>query len=255
MLLVPTYTSRLSFAFLPSLFGHAVDMAFLYWLMSRTERLHERRVWLRGAAWVVACQLAYVSGVINIPVFVAALALVVAVRERHRLGPAPLGALAMGVVGSAVSVALYYRDFLPMALDVAQRATAGSRASHYPVQSWLAVAIGRTRDFFDGVLPVLAAGGLFLLRRARGAPVLLAWALAYALLLLGRARLPDVFLHGHETLFVTPLVCLAAAQSLAVLGRGAPWRRLAAGAVVAFLAAQGLHAQWLAVAAQLGNAR
>ena len=93
------------------------------------------------------------------------------------------------------------------------------------------------------------------MRRAQAAPVLFAWVLAYALLLLGRARVPDVFLHGHETLFVTPLVCLAAAEALARLGTGALWRRLAAAALLVFLAVQGVLAQWAALAAQLGNAR
>ena len=76
MVLIPTYTSRLSFAFLPSLFGHAVDMAFLLWIAGRIERVTERRTWLAGAAWVAACQLAYVSGVVNISLLVAVLAAV-----------------------------------------------------------------------------------------------------------------------------------------------------------------------------------
>ncbi len=255
MLLIPTYTSRLSFAFFPALFGHAVDMAFLYWLMGRMGRLARPRTWLLGAAWVCGCQLAYVSGVINTGVFLLSLALVWAV-----VGPPPrlraaAALLAMGALGALASVLLYYRDFLGMATDVAQRATGDGGASHYPVQSWWAVAYGRTRDFFDGVYPLLAAAGLYLLRRARAAPLLFAWVLAYALLLLGRARVPDVFLHGHETLFVTPLVCLAAGEALARLGDGVLWRRLAAAALIAFLAVQGLFAQWAAVAAQLGNAR
>ena len=142
-----------------------------------------------------------------------------------------------------------------MAGDVARRAGGGGgQASHYPVQPWWTVACARTRDFFDGVYPVLAAGGLFLLRRVAQAPVLMAWALAYALLLLGRARVPDVFLHGHETLFVTPLVCLAAGEAIAFLYRKGIAGRIAAAAALLFLAAQGLVSQWSALAAQLGNA-
>ena len=83
----------------------------------------------------------------------------------------------------------------------------------------------------------------------------MAWILAYALLLLGRARVPDVFLHGHETLFVTPLVCLAAGEALARLGRLGAWGRAGAAALLGLLALQGLGAQWAALAAQLGNAR
>src|SRR5438128_1458405 len=44
MAFVPTYVSRLSFAFLPALFGHAVDIAFLFWLAGNLERIRERRI-------------------------------------------------------------------------------------------------------------------------------------------------------------------------------------------------------------------
>ena len=67
--------------------------------------------------------------------------------------------------------------------------------------------------------------------------------------------MPDVFLHGHETLLVTPLFCLAAGHALALVSRRSRAGRLAAVVVVAFLAVQGLTGQWQAVAAQLGNAR
>jgi hypothetical protein len=255
LMVVPTYTSRLSFAFLPSLFGHAVDMAFLLWLAANLERVTERRVWLAGAAWVAACQLAYVSGVINISLPVAVLAAVTAVGGRPRAGLALLG---MGLAGSAIAVVAYYRDFLPMAADVASRIAAGAQrvASRYPIQSFWAVAYGRTRDFFDGVYPLLAALGLALLARGGGARarIVAAWIVTYAALLLGRAKAPDVFLHGHETLLVTPLVCLAAGEALAALARRGGWRRAAAFVLLAALVVQGLAWQWRALADQLGNA-
>jgi len=66
---------------------------------------------------------------------------------------------------------------------------------------------------------------------------------------------PDVFLHGHETLLVTPLVCLAAGHALAVLARPSRGGWWTAAGLVAALSVQGLYGQWQAVAAQLGNAR
>ncbi|HEY2944117.1 MAG TPA: hypothetical protein VGN09_16910 [Vicinamibacteria bacterium] len=258
MALVPTYVSRLSFAFLPALFGHAVDTAFLFWLAGNLDRIRERGVWLRGALFVAACQLAYVSGVINISLFVAVLALCEAgIRRDARLRQAA-AVLAIGVAGSLVSVLAYYRDFLPMVLDVVSHAASrrGAAISVHPVQGFLAVAYARTRDFFDGVYPVLAAAGLVLLfRRRRGASLLAAWLLTYVLLLLGRAKVPDVFLHGHETLFVTPLVCLAAGQALATLAARGRAGRVGALALEAALALQGLAWQWRALSDQLGNAR
>jgi hypothetical protein len=255
MALIPTYTSRLSFAFLPSLFGHAVDMGFVYWLSSRLDRVGERRTWLAGAAWVAACQLAYVSGVVNISLFVGILAAATAIAGRRRDA---LALLAMGLAGSAVSVLVYYRDFLPMAVDVASRIAGGAQraASRYPIQSFWAVAYARTRDFFDGAYPLLAAAGIALLVRADSARTRLvaAWTVTYFALLLGRAKAPDVFLHGHETLLMTPLVCLAAGVALQRLSAQGRWGRVAAGAILAFLAVQGLAWQWRALADQLGNA-
>jgi hypothetical protein len=255
MVLVPTYTSRLSFAFLPSLFGHAVDMAFLYWLAGHLERVREPPTWLRGAALVAACQLAYVSGVVNISLLVgllAALALWLAPPARAKMAAA---VLAMGLAGALVSVAVYYRDFLAMALDLGSRA--GGGAPRYPVQSFWVVAYSRTRDFFDGVYPLLAAAGVALLWRegARRRWLLAGWLLTYAGLLLGRAKVPDVFLHGHETLLLTPLVCLAAGHALATLARHSRPGRVAALGAALFLAVQGLAWQWRALAEQLGNAR
>ena len=87
--------------------------------------------------------------------------------------------------------------------------------------------------------------GLYLLLRGKAdRPFLLAWGLTYLGLLFGRAYLPFVFQHPHEGLFVTPLVCLAAGQSVAALWRGAGWRRPAAVALLAALALQGLFVQW-----------
>lgn len=254
MVVIPTYTSRLSFAFLPSLFGHAVDMAFLLWLMARADVLGTRRVWLAGAAWVAACQLAYVSGVVNLSLLVGVLALLTGMAVGWRRG---LGLLAMGLVGSVVSVALYYRDFLPMASEVAGRVVShtGGAASRYPIQSWLAVSYGRTADFFDHVYPVLAVVGMVALwRRGKAGLVLAAWVLTYFLLLLGRAKAPDIFLHGHETLLLTPLVCLASGEALAQLAGRGLWGRAGAGLAFGFLAAQGLWLQWRSIADQLANA-
>jgi hypothetical protein len=266
LVLIPTYTSRLSFAFLPALFGHAFDLALVLWLAGHLDAIRKPRTWLAGAAWVAACQLAYVSGVMNTAALVAAL--VVAALARRR--PSEAGALAaMGLLGAAVAVGLYYRDFLGMVFDVLPRAAGGAAAapSRYPIEPFWRVAFERTRDFFDTVYPVLATAGIVALCRSGTAPddartsegwrrgLLLAWLGAYALLLLGRARMPDVFLHGHETLLVTPLVCLAAGHALALLARRALSGRVAAAVILVALAVQGLIGQGQAIAAQLANAR
>jgi hypothetical protein len=258
LLLVPTYVSRLSFAFLPALLGHAVDMAFVFWLSGRLDAIpREKKAFATGVLFVCACQLAYVSGVINISLFVGVLALLVSLQPPA--GPRRGAAvLAMGLLASLLSLALYYRDFLPMLFDVVSRIGGAAAApSRYPVQPFLTVAAARTHDFFGAVYPVLALAGLpLLLTRApaAGRSLLLAWGTTYFLLLLGRAKVPDLFLHGHETLLVTPLVCLASGEALVALWQAGRIGRVAAASALLFLAYQGLRLQWQALAAQLLNA-
>jgi hypothetical protein len=264
LVLIPTYTSRLSFAFLPALFGHAFDLALVCWLANRLDALRAPRTWPAGAAWIAACQLAYISGVMNTAALVLALILW-ALAHRRPVEAALLAA--MGLAACAIAVALYYRDFLGMVIDLVPRVAQGAAHAppRYPVQPLWRVAYERTRDFFDTVYPILAAAGLALMWRAperEGAAspparrwLLAAWLGAYALLLAGRAKAPDVFLHGHETLLVTPLVCLAAGAALAGLARRSRPAWWTAAALVAFLAVQGALGQWRAIAEQLGNAR
>ena len=163
----------------------------------------------------------------------------------------------MAALASALSVVVYYRDFVPMALDLAGRALSGESAvSRYAIGGFWKTAYERTHTFFDGIYPVLAVAGLVtLFRRVPARPLLLAWLATYFLLLLGRAKVPDVFLHGHETLLVTPLVCLAAGAALRRWWDGGGWGQAAAGVALLALAVQGFLGQWLAVAAQLSNAR
>src|SRR6185436_14724207 len=137
----PTYTSRLSYAFLAALFGHAFDTAFVRWLMERLERLREPRVWLTGAVLASFCQLAYISGVMNVCLLIACLAALLVWPGVGDRGRSALRVLGLGLAGSALSVLVYYRDFLGMAFDLLPRVAAGGAAlSRYPVQGWLSVA-------------------------------------------------------------------------------------------------------------------
>jgi hypothetical protein len=206
-----------------------------------------------------ACQLAYVSSVSNASVFVGLLAagLALSGREARRQSA---WLLALGLLGSTLAVLVFYRDFLGTAWQLVERIQGRGLqgTSRYEVESWWTLAYARTRDFFGGLYPLLAAAGLVLLvrrDRERARPLLLAWLFTYALLLLLRAKVPDLFRYGHETLFFTPFVCLTAGVALAAL-----WRRGRAGKATAMgflaaLAVQGLVLQWQAVASQLGNAR
>ena len=78
--------------------------------------------------------------------------------------------------------------------------------------------------------------------------------LAYLSLILLRARIPDVFRYGHETLFLTPLVAILAGAALILAWRrGGAWR-LGSFAAGLALSVVSFWQQWLAVADQLANA-
>ena len=256
MIVIPTYSSRLSFAFLPSLFGHAVDIAFVYWIFRHLPRSAENRQWLVGGVLVACSQLAYVSGVINISLFVLVLAMLTfffAGEHRRRLA---LRVLGMGAVGGLIAFALFYRDFLPMVVDVSSRMLGGVAAeSRYPLTGFFETTAKRSYEFFGLLYPALAAVGLGLMF-VRKAPRLVfsTWILTYFLLLLGRAKIPDIFLHGHETLFLTPFICITSAVLLAELLHRGGARRVVGAGILLVLTVVGFWQQWGYFADQMANA-
>ena len=254
MAFVPTYMSRLSYALMPSLLGHVFDVALVCWIVVRVDKLSAPGIWWRGSLLIAASQLAYTSGVLNSTAFLLALVLLLFVSDPKHPGRWLPLAVWLGVA-STISIALFYRDFLAMVFDVMARAGASSSGNEslYPIRGWLELSYERTRAFFDGIYPVLAAAGVWAIARRRGSErfALGAWAVAYLLLLLGRAKMPDLFIRGHEALFVTPLVCVAAGEALSRLRCRGGWKEVLALVLFLALAVQGLVFQWRAMATQL----
>ena len=199
------------------------------------------------------CQLAYVSAVTLIPAFVLALAFLVASgRPPGRVGTA-LALLGAGVFGSLLSVLAYYRHFLGPILEALPTWAQGPDAQ---APGFLEVAIHTTNGSFAPLLLALAGVGLIRsFRRDRGREILAAWLLAYGLLLLGRTLAPSLFQFQHEALFVTPLVFLAAGETLTWLWSIGSWARAGAMALGMALCLQGLWVQGEALLGQLGHAR
>lgn len=257
LLVAPIYGRHLAVAFLPALFGHAWDVGLITWLQPRLERLKVPQVWLTTAFFVCACQIAYVSAVTLIPALIVALALLIAVgRAPGKVGLA-LALLGAGVVGSLLSVLAYYRHFLgPILTALPSLATPSPSGPATAAPGFLEVAFRTTTGSFAPLLLALSVLGLVLsIRREKARPMLAAWLLAYALLLLGRARAPTLFQFQHEALFVAPLLFLAAGETLAWLWSFGSWRRAAAVALGLLLCVQGLWAQGDSLLAQLGHAR
>jgi hypothetical protein len=265
LLFVPIYGKHLAVAYVAAMFGHAADTLFLGWLAGHVDGITIPRVFVSAALFTATCELAYVSAVTVLPIFLGALAVAVFLDQRARGAPGavarprPLAILGFGLAGSLLALAVYYRDFVGMVLDVLPRMVKdapGGLGDHAPVVNYFALLVDYNLRLFDvGFLALAIAGFVFLWRRGRGRPFLAAWAASYLLLLLGRARLPDLFQHQHDALFVAPLVCLAAGQAIASLASCGKVLRVLAGTLVTLVAAHGLFLQWKAWAQQLANAR
>jgi hypothetical protein len=248
LLLVPIYVHHLDLAYQAALFGHAVDMVFVAWLAGRVDRIASPSALLPAAALTAACQLSYVGAVIVLPIFVAALAAFTLLEDRSRPGlRRAVAILTFGAAGSLLAVALYYRHFSPLVVDALSQVASGvpvAAVDDAPRQGFLEVLVRFTQRYFDGLWTPLALWGfVVLLRRGAGRPLIAAWGATYVLLLLGRARLPFVFQHPHDALFVTPLVCLAAGEPITLLFRAGGWKRGLAAVLIAVLALQGIAQQ------------
>jgi hypothetical protein len=263
---IPAYTSRLSFALLPSLFGHTFDLLALLALLCLVQDTEKsaRSVVLAFTA-LLAGHLAYTSSVVNEGLFMLILLTLCCVSAERRRSLA-LRVLAIEAAAALLAFALYYRHFVGDVFGLVSRlVTSGSAASSgvsgatssvYPIESFWATLFERTTSFFGWSWIALFAAGLLVSGRAVLAGLVVpAWGLTYLALILLRAKIPDVFRYGHETLFVAPLVCLFAGSALITgLRRGGILKLLSALALAALVAVS-LGEQWQAVADQLGNAR
>lgn len=259
---IPTYASRLSFALLPALFGHMLDLVVLLTIANVMSRdgVRSARSVLQAMAALLFGHLAYTSGVVNEAVFMGVLVALCLLSGRPARG---LGlGLTLAEAGAALGAfLLYYRHFVGDVFALGARilglgaAGAGPSVSVYPVESFWALLYERTNTFFGWPYLSLAILGLWLGGPAiRESKVARAWGIAYLVLILLRARIPDVFRYGHETLFLTPLIALLGGTALVLAWRrGGAWRTGSVAASLALLAAS-LWRQWLVISDQLGNA-
>lgn len=222
--IVPTYFSRLTFALLPALLGHVMDLVFLLWLASwrGDGSVASRRAYFVGVALLATAQLAYTSSVVNLGVAVA-VAIVFALMRRQKARAIQL--CVVGATASIVSVSLYYRSFLGDVTSLVTRAgIAGGAASGsvYERRGIVDFFLERSYDFFGLPLAFLALWGSWKIlakdERSSGSAedreTMLVLLVSYVVLIVLRARIPDVFRYGHETTLVTPLAALVAAHGL-----------------------------------------
>ena len=131
-----------------------------------------------------------------------------------------------------------------------------SGQSVYPIESFWALLLERTDTFFGWPYVGLALLGLLLGgREVMKTRIVPAWILTYLLLILLRAKVPDLFRYGHETLFVTPLVALLSGFTLIFAWRRGGALRFASVVAGLGLVIGSLGTQLIYLADQLGNAR
>ncbi len=172
LLFVPIYVHHLGLAYLAALFGHAVDMIFVAWLARHVQDVVKPRLFAVAALLVAACQLAYVTAIIVLPIFLALLAAFVLALEGGVSGRRrALAIVGFGAVGSLLAILVFYRDFSPLirhALSHAASGAAVAASDDAPKEPFLVVFWHFTRKYFDYLwTPTALAGLVVLVRRGR----------------------------------------------------------------------------------------
>jgi hypothetical protein len=263
---IPAYTSRLSFALMPSLLGHAFDLLAMLAVLCLVQDLGKsaRSVAIAFVA-LLGGHLSYTSSVVNEGLFMLTLLILSCASAGHRWW-LPLRLLMIEAAAALLAFALYYRHFVGDVFGLVSRLVTsramtvsgggGATSSVYPIESFWAILFERTGSFFGWSWIALFAGGLLVSGRSPMTSLVVpAWGMTYLALILLRAKIPDVFRYGHETLFVAPLICIfAGAAFIAGLRKGGMLRLLSVLGLAALVAVSAGE-QWRAVAAQLANAR
>ena len=244
---LPAPLSRLLLAMTVTLAGHLLDGLLVLATLLYLRR--PDRPWRLAAVALAALAslLTYVSSLFTVSAFLAMVALV----ERRQA--ARLLAVLAGAVSITVAwlywpfLLLFCREIVPALLQGQTLPAAQGSAAGGPLE-----ALARIPLFFGYALPLLAVAGLVLARQRvepRAFRVLVAYGLAFLLLVALRAFGRGLFRDLKEISFAGPLLTILAAfvvERLASLGRAG---RTAALLVVLGLAAFGLgrSAEFLAL--------
>jgi len=215
---LPPVTSRLVLAMTITLVGHLADVLLVAAALFYLRRPVAPRLALVFAA-ALASQLLYVSSLFTVPAFLAALALL---ERRH----ASRLVLVLALSG-AIAVLWLYHPFLRAFFgEILPAVLSGARMEgRAGAAGGLSAAVARVPGFYGWAFPLLAAAGLALAQaRADTAArsVLLAYGLAFGLLVGLRAFGGGLFRDLKEIEFVAPLVAVAtgvALEALAASGR------------------------------------
>jgi hypothetical protein len=221
----------------PASFGAALTLAALAFLARFTTELGRPGMAAAAALLLCAASLGYSSALVLIGLFGVVLLLLLAVDARALSPRARMGtATALGA-GGLLALALYYGHYVPGLLAGAAGVEAepdlfpGGTFAVFHNESRQALRVWRLGFWISALAGLVAAP--FALRRARaaGRPVLLAWLLAWVLVMVLKepAFFPRLLRWAKEDQFLSPLLALLVAAAAWALPRA--WMRWVASAL------------------------
>jgi hypothetical protein len=228
----------------PASFGAALGTAVLLYLLLRARDVDTPRRALAAGLLLAAAVLGYSSLVALFGLFGLALAVLLAADAAALSAAARKGVAAALVIGGLLAGGLFYFHYVPGLLRGAAAMAAGPDL--FPGRTVL-IFHNESKEsvrIWAGGYGILLAAGLMAapvaLRRARAdaRPILVAWLLAWALLMVLKEPhlLPRMLRWAKEDQFLSPLLALFVAAAVGALPR--PWMRwLAAGAAASVAAA------------------
>jgi hypothetical protein len=238
----------------PAAFGGAVGTGAVLFLVLRASDMGSRRVVLGGALAVAVALLAYSSLPVLVGLMAAVLFVLLGVDARALTSRSRAGVAACLVLGGLLAGVLFYFHYVPGLLGGA----GGIERAPDPVRVYTFFIFhneGRPslRLWYGGYWMLLLAGlaaAPWALRRAAptARPVLVAWLLAWALVMLLKEPflLPKLLRWAKEDQFLSPLLCLLVGAGIAAIPRPALRWVAAAVALAGAAAIQGrdfiLHA-------------
>jgi hypothetical protein len=263
--LLPLFIARLTLAYFPALVGHAIDALFILLLLAHLHDLDRPRVWMALGAVLALALLAYTQALLNFGVLLPLFLLVQIVFDRTAgARRRQLGLVAAGLLGVALSLAVFYGRYVPTFIDMRrgvpmaeervlieklqQPAPAAEDEPSEPepddpyagpqLDPWRGVrkAAWRLYVFYGPFSLAVVAGLVLLLSRSLSgdaARFAATWAALYLLLNLASGGLPgpNLVRYNKDLEIVAPLFCLALGSLGAWL-----WSRGTAAAKAAALA-------------------
>jgi hypothetical protein len=236
---LPPLFSRMLLSMTVTIAGHLLDALLVLAALAFLLKPEDPKPRVAVALLSVASLLTYVTSLFTVTALLVALA---AVERRHARF-----LLAVAIGGTMLTVLWLYRPFLFTFLGEIVpslfRAPSTPGAGNPGISGGLGVALGRIPFFYGPAYPLLAIGGLLLLRPRLEPPawrLLVAYAIAFVVLVGLRAFGGGLFRDLKEMEFVAPLVAVLSGAVIDQLAQRERAGRIAAVLVVIALVVYGL---------------